>query len=69
MKNPKLYFLIVIMNSECSDHMKTNLDAFTSLDKSLITQVKKGDGAIQEAQGRSIVKVKSSEMSYITNFI
>ena len=47
--------------------MTTNLDAFTSLRKSMTTQVKMGDGVIRETQGRGIVKVKSSEMSCIKN--
>ena len=56
------------MDSGYSNHMTTNLDAFTSLRKSMTTQVKMGDGVIRETQGRGIVKVKSSEMSCIINF-
>ena len=37
------------MDSGCSNHMITNLDAFTSLDKSIATQVKMGHRVIREA--------------------
>lgn len=43
--------------------MTTNLNAFTSLNKSMATQVKMGDGAIKGAQGRGVVKEKLGEMA------
>ena len=53
------------MDSGCSNHITTNLEDFTSLDKSVTSKVKMGDGTIVEAHGKGNIKLNSCEMNNI----
>jgi hypothetical protein len=57
------------MNNRCSNHMTTNLEDFTSLDKSVTRKVKMGDGTIVEAHGKGKIKLNSCGMSNIYNVL
>ncbi|XP_073107172.1 uncharacterized protein [Elaeis guineensis] len=56
------------IDSGCSSHMTGNMEAFTKLDKSLVSsQVKMGD--IRKAQGKGIVKLNSCGMNSIKDVL
>jgi hypothetical protein len=57
------------MNSGCSNHMTANLEDFTSLDQSVTSKVKMGDGTVVETHGKGNIKLNSCEMNNIYNIL
>jgi hypothetical protein len=57
------------IDSGCSNHMTPNLEAFISLDKSVTSKVKMGDGTICSAHGKGNVKLNSCGTDIICNVL
>ncbi|XP_059446700.1 uncharacterized protein LOC132178271 [Corylus avellana] len=57
------------IDSGCNNHMTPNLKAFISLDKSIKSKVKMGDGTICSGHGKCNVKLKSCGMDIIYNVL
>lgn len=57
------------MDSGCSNHMTSNLNAFINLDKLIKKRVKMGDDTICQACGKGSVKVNSCGFSCINDVI
>lgn len=57
------------IDNRCSNHMTSDLEIFTTLDKSMTRRITLGDGTICEAQGKGTVKLNPSGLSYIKNVL
>ena len=59
-----------LLDSGCSNHMTGNKSLFSSLDSSVVTNIKLGDDFLVLAKGKGIVSVQSkkNENNFIHDF-